>query len=102
MKLSDLRKLTVKKNLRIRFPLSNGMECVLNEHGVAQVPALRGVPTFNLEDEFARTQEFLVEPARFADKDRGQSKSRFCTRDEMVALAMDAPAGDAGREEHED
>ena len=44
MNLSDLRKVTVKKHLRIRFPLSNGMECVVNEHGIAQVPALRAFP----------------------------------------------------------
>lgn len=30
MRLLDLRKVTVKKNLRIRFSLSNGMECVVN------------------------------------------------------------------------
>jgi hypothetical protein len=63
MKLADLRKVTVKKHLRIRFHLSNGMECVVNEHGVAQVPALRAVPSFNLEEELVGVQAFVVEPA---------------------------------------
>ena len=58
MNLSDLRKVTVKKHLRIRFPLSNGMECVVNEHGIAQVPALRAVPAFNLEEELGGAQAF--------------------------------------------
>ena len=51
MKLADLRKLSIKKQLRIRFRLKNGMECVINEHGVAQVPALQAPPEFNLEEE---------------------------------------------------
>ncbi len=40
MKLADLRKLSIKKQVRIRFRFRNGMECVINEHGIAQVPAL--------------------------------------------------------------
>lgn len=100
MKLSDLRKVTVKKNLRIRFTLSNGMECVLNEHGVAQVPGLRAVPSFNLEDELAGVQQFLVEPA--GEKDKTKLKPRGYTRDEMTAIATAAPGGDTAHDEHEE
>jgi len=102
MKLSDLRKVTVKKNLRIRFALSNGMECVLNEHGVAQVPALRAVPAFNLEDELAGAREFLVEPAAAGEKDKNKPKPRSYTRDEMAALATGGAGGEAGHDEHEE
>jgi len=102
MKLSDLRKITVKKNLRVRFALSNGMECVLNEHGVAQVPGLRAVPSFNLEDELAGVQQFLVEPAGAGEKDKTKLKPRSYTRDEMTALATAAPGGEAGHDEHEE
>lgn len=101
MKLSDLRKLSVKKRLRIRFSLSNGMECVLNEHGIAQVPALRAVPTFNLEDELVDVQEFLLEPAGDGEKDKNKSKPRRYSRDEMAALATGAPA-EAGHDDHEE
>ena len=87
MKLSDLRKVTVKKHLRIRFSLSNGMECVVNEHGVAQVPALRAVPAFNLEEELVGVQAFVVEPADDGAKDKGKPKARSYTRHEMAALA---------------
>ena len=36
MKLGDLRKLSIKQQLKIHFRLRNGMECIVNE-GVAQV-----------------------------------------------------------------
>jgi hypothetical protein len=99
VKLADLRKITVKKQLRIRFPLSNGMECVLNEHGVAQVPALRATTGLNLEEELARAQNFLVEPAGAPAQEK--PKARSYTREELSALA--APASrEAPREEHED
>jgi hypothetical protein len=102
MTLADLRKVTVKKNLRIRFALSNGMECVLNEQGVARVPALNGVPSFNLEDELANAREFSVEPADDAEKGKNKAKPRSYTREEIAVLATAAPGGDAGREEHEE
>ncbi|MGA2131703.1 MAG: hypothetical protein ABSH50_05250 [Bryobacteraceae bacterium] len=102
MTLSDLRRVTVKKRLRIRFALSNGMECIVNEHGVAQVPALRAVPAFNLEEELAITQRFVVEAAAAGEKDRRQTKPRSCTRDEMLALATDGAGGEPGHEEHDE
>ena len=57
MKLGDLRKLAIRRQTRIRFPLANGLECVVNEHGVAQVPALNSIPDFNLERELAELSE---------------------------------------------
>jgi len=102
MKLSDLRKTTVKKRLRIRFPLSNGMECVVNEHGIAQVPALRAVPSFNLEEELSHAREFLVESAIAGEKDKAKPKPRSYTRDEMTALATAGGGAEAAHDEHED
>jgi len=99
MNLSDLRKVTIKQNLRIRFALANGMECVVNEHGVAQVPALRAVPDFNLEDELTRVSTFVVEPADVAAKSR--PKPRNYTREEMAALASSGGGG-AAHDEHEE
>jgi len=102
VKLSDLRKVTVKKHLRIRFPLSNGMECIVNEHGIAQVPALRAVPAFNLEDELVGVQAFVVEPVDAGEKDKGKPKARSYTRDEMTALVMSGAGAAAAHDEHED
>ena len=61
MKLADLRRLSIRKQLRIHFRLRNGMECVISEHGIAQVPALKGVPDFNLEEELTAAGEFLLD-----------------------------------------
>jgi hypothetical protein len=102
MKLADLRKVTVKKRLRIRFSLSNGMECVVNEHGIAQVPALRAVPSFNLEEELAGVQAFVIEPADMGDKDRIKPKPRSYSRDEMTALAGAGAGVQAAHDEHDD
>jgi hypothetical protein len=102
MKLSDLRKLTVKKNLHIRFALSNGMECLLDEHGVARVPALHAAPSFSLEEELAAAREFLVEPAAADQKHKARPKPRRCTRDEMTVLATAAPGAEPAHEDHDD
>src|SRR5262245_19258963 len=62
MKLAELRKLTIKKQIRIRFVLPNGLECIVNEHGIAQIPALKAVPDFNLERELPQVGQFVLEP----------------------------------------
>jgi len=102
MKLSDLRKVTVKQHLRIRFPLSNGMECVVNEHGIAQVPALRAVPSFNLEEELVGAQTFVVEPMEAGGKDRATPNLRNYTRTEITALVMAGAGAEAIHDDHDD
>ena len=101
MTLSDLRRLSVKQNLRITFPLSNGMECVLNEHGVAQVPALRAVPAFSLEEECAAASLFTVESVGLSEKEKAKAVPRRYTRDEITAMAT-AGAGNAAVQETHD
>ena len=100
MTLSDLRKLSIKKNLRIRFVLPNGMECVVTQHGIAQVPALKTTPDFNIEQELASVSEFLLEPAVISDK-KNASKSRSVGRDEMDAMSNSSAAAHAP-DDHED
>jgi hypothetical protein len=100
--LADLRRVSVKSNLRIRFPLSNGMECVLNEHGIAQVPALRAVPEFNLERELAEATEFVVEEATSEDKEKAKAKPRRYNREEMSALAKAGSGGPATHDDHDE
>jgi hypothetical protein len=102
MKLSDLRKVAVKKHLRIRFSLSNGMECVVNEHGIAQVPALRAVPTFNLEEELVGAQSFVTETADAGEKGKAKPAARSYTRVEMTAFATAGAAGETMHDDHED
>jgi hypothetical protein len=98
MKLVDLRRAAIKSGVRVRFSLSNGMECVLNEHGIAQVAALRSMPAFDLEEELALAREFTLEPAV---DDKGKARPQVLSRDQLVAL-VGAKAADPEHDEHED
>jgi hypothetical protein len=102
MKLADLRKLSIRQNLKIRFQLPNGMECVITEHGIAQIPALRRAPDFNLEQELALIGEFVLEPAAAAASgNKGRpAPPRRLDRTELESLVV-TPAGAAGAD-HED
>ena len=111
MTLADLRKFSIRKQFRVRFALRNGMECVINEHGVAQVPALQSVPDFNLEQELVSARHFVLEPLgsqgvgspgvnRAGEKT--PPKPRSITRDELEALAMAAPVGAPAHDPHDD
>ena len=99
MTLADLRKLSIKKQLKIRFPLKNGMECVVTEHGIAQIPALKGIPDFNLEQELESTTEFLLEPV--ATDKKNASPPRPVSREELSQMAATGPAA-AAHDDHDD
>jgi hypothetical protein len=113
MKLADLRRVAIRTGARIRFPISGGRECVVNEHGIAQVPALGStpnsyLPNFNLEAELAQAPQFMLEPAVFAGKGKGEKNAppgetgaRTLNREQLAALAG-ASGADQAREEHED
>jgi hypothetical protein len=106
MKLADLRRFAIRRQTRIRFRLRNGMECVITEHGVAQVAALKGVPEFNLEEELASAASFLLDPVvAVAPKpvSRGlkhAAEGSPVGRDELIA--MTAGGGAAETPTHED
>lgn len=74
MKLIDLRKLAVRKRSRIRFPLANSGDCLVNETGIATVPGIAKPADFNLEEQFSQAQTFFLEPV--ADKSRPQKLTR--------------------------
>jgi len=98
MKLADLRKLSIRQNVKIRFQLSNGLECVITEHGVAQVPALRRAPDFNLEQELISISEFVLDSAV---QDQGRpGAARRIGREELARMA--APAASPTGAEHEE
>ncbi len=101
--LGDLRKLAIRKQFTIRFPLRNGMECVIGEDGVARVPALKAQPDFNVEQELAVAATFVVEPVIPAgQKNPPKSKPLSLGRAEMSAMASDSPATVATHDEHDD
>jgi hypothetical protein len=98
MTLADLRKLSIRKNLKIRFQLPNGMECIVNENGVAQLPELRRTPEFNLETELGSVSEFILEPAR---PDPKAAKAKPLGRAEVDAMVSAGPAPAAAEHEEE-
>jgi len=99
MKLADLRKLSIRKQVRIHFRLRNGMECVITEHGIAQVPELKGIPDFNLEQELVSAGQFLLEPVIVTGK-KTSSPSRSLDREELSRMTASGPA--AAHDDHED
>jgi hypothetical protein len=95
MKLADLRRLAIRKQIAIRFRLSNGMECVVTGRGIATVPGLDRIPGFNLEQELESAADFLLEPA--GGRERAAQR---VTREELSAMASASrAAGAAAREE---
>lgn len=94
MKLLDLRKAAIREQAKIHFRLRNGMECVVSEHGVAEVPGLRGKPEFNLDEELAAASEFLLEP-------QPPKAPRKLDRAELESIAAAAPVA-APAHQHED
>jgi hypothetical protein len=103
MKLADLRKLAIRKQMKIRFALRNGMECVIGEDGIARVPALKAQPEFNLEQELAEAATFVVEPAVPAgQKSPPRTKPLSLGRKQMTAMATESPSAVAVRDEHDD
>jgi len=105
MKLQDIRKHAVRHETKISFALSNGMACIVDEHGVSRVPGLDRAPDFNLEEELARAQEFSLEPVTRSPqgKKAAPAAPRRLSREQMQALVSQSSAG-AGREaeEHEE
>ena len=99
MKLGDLRKFAIRQQTRIRFALANGMECVVNEHGVAQVPALNTIPDFNLEQELVAVRTFQLDS--LTSDPKIPVKSRTLKRKELAALTNGAPVT-AQHDDHDD
>jgi hypothetical protein len=100
MKLADLRRFSIRKQFQIRFRLQNGMECVITDRGIAEVPALKGPPDFNLEEELASAGEFQLEPSAAPDK-KNPVKPRSITRDELAAMVTASSTAGAARD-HDD
>ncbi len=82
MTLTDLRRLAVRKGLRIRFHLPAGLECVMDEHGMAMIPGLKAPPDFRLDQEFEAVIHFVVETLSGKE-----TKREKYTREQLGALA---------------
>jgi hypothetical protein len=81
MRLSDVRRLAIQDHVRVHFAIvtageTGALSCVVDEHGVARVPGLAGVPGFNLEAAVAEAEEFTVEPVPLASAGKKASSAR--------------------------
>ncbi|MBS1826177.1 MAG: hypothetical protein JST93_12715 [Acidobacteria bacterium] len=95
MKLTDLRRLTIRKNLRIRCQLPNGMECVIDEHGLAQIPGLKSIPDFNIQESIEGVERFRIEPL-------SGDKPRDARREDLVKLVASIAPGAAAAADHDE
>jgi len=102
MKLNDVRRLAIRQRVRVRFGLSNGMECVINEHGISRVPQLNSPPDFSIEQELAGTEQFSVEPAGAMGTKGSAAKPRSLTRAELQAMAASADTPGGTQTDHEE
>ena len=99
MKLSELRRLAIRKQMRVRFALANGTECLITESGLAQVPSLKEVPDFNLEAMLPGVETFRVEMVGQAKTDKPQVNSR----DQMEKLIASLnPANAVATHDHDE
>ena len=101
MRLAELRAFSIRRQSRIRFTLRNGMECVVTERGIAQVPALKGIPDFNLEEELGAASEFVVERVGGTDQAAPPKPRRMGPRELAEMAAESSPAGAAAPREDE-
>ena len=93
MRLTDARRLAIKQQLAVRFPLSNGGECVIDHHGLARVPGLTGPTDVSLEQEFGKAQQFSIEETGSV---RSVTRAQF---EQMTAAGGEAVHAAADHEE---
>lgn len=100
MKLAELRRYSIRQQARIRFRIRDGMECLISEHGIAQVPGLNRIPDFNLEEELAAAGEFHLEQIAFSGR-KDAPQPQVLSREQLAALTATGPVS-AAAAEHED
>ncbi len=103
MTLSDLRKLAIRKQVRIRFTLRNGMECLISEQGIASVASLRQSPDFNLEQELSAAGEFLMDAAASGKSAAKKPEpTRRLQRTELAAMFETSPSAPAAHHDEDE
>ena len=102
MTLLDLRKLSISRQITIRFKLRNGMDCVISENGVAKVPALKGVPGFNLEHELSAADEFQLAAPPSDKPAKDAAKPTTLTRVQLAAMAGGGSRASDTAPDHDD
>ena len=99
MKLSDIRKMAIRQQTRVRFHLGDGSECLVDEHGLARIPGLREIPGFNLEQELVPVSEFRLESA---SPSKIPVPVRMVSRAELEKLVSSQPSAAATADDHDE
>jgi hypothetical protein len=81
--------------------MRNGMDCVITETGIAQIPSWKGIPDFNLEEELDAANSFLLEPVVVTVKGKSAPPARSIGKAELSEMASGS-TGAAAAAEHED
>ncbi|MBI3665462.1 MAG: hypothetical protein HY236_04430 [Acidobacteria bacterium] len=93
MMLLELRRYAIRSRTRIRFTLPQAGACMVDEHGVLKLPALRSVPEFRLDSSLDEADQFVLEPVE------DSSRPRKISRQELLALLGTTPKAEHGSEE---
>ncbi|MCS7023713.1 MAG: hypothetical protein NZV14_02845 [Bryobacteraceae bacterium] len=92
MKLADIRRLAIRKQLRVSFRLPQGAECIITETGLLKIPELKSVPAFNVEAELGAVNQFRLEPAGAeASRNRVETVSAAGLEKLLAATAATIP-----------
>ncbi|MBL8215503.1 MAG: hypothetical protein JNK87_32580 [Bryobacterales bacterium] len=92
MTLAELKKLAIRKQMRIRFVVDSA-EAFIDEHGIARVPSLRNVPSFNLDEALGSVTQFKVESLGADGKPKASQTAK--PEDLVKLVASLHPAGPA-------
>jgi hypothetical protein len=93
MTLNELRRYAIRAQTAIRYPLANGMECVIDTHGIARIPGLSQPSAVNLDAELANAHAFTL--------DAPPSPTKRLSRDQLQALTGSAKPPSTHHEEEE-
>ncbi len=74
MTLQDLRRYAIRHRCRIQFQVEAAGQCLVDEHGLLRIPALRTASTANVGELLGAVEQFVLEPA--AENSRRQTISR--------------------------
>jgi hypothetical protein len=99
MKLADVRRVAIRKQVRIHFRLPNGLDCTVTEGGLVKIPDLRSVPDFNVETILPSVQSFEMEAVGM-EVDRGRTK--VLSVPELEKLVAATAPGAASVHEHDE
>jgi hypothetical protein len=93
MTLQDLRRYAIRNRVRVRFHVEPAGDCLVDEHGLLKIPALRGAANFDVGALLDSVDQFVLDPVQDAAKPKKLSKT------ELQALLGEPPKAEQSHEE---